>query len=61
LIVTVLVGIPVIYLGGILSMSIYIKQDFLALLAASTLPFIIGDILKCILSAYIGVEINKRI
>ncbi len=61
LLVTIVVGIPVIYFCGMISTAIYIKQDFLTLLAASTLPFLFGDLLKCVLSAYIGVEMNKRL
>ena len=49
LLVTMAVGIPVIYLCGLTTMKVYMKGNLIQLLTASVFPFIPGDILKCIL------------
>ena len=59
--VTIVVGIPIIYLCGLTTMKIYMKGNLIQLLTASVFPFIPGDILKCILGSYIAVVLNKRL
>lgn len=61
LFVTIVVGIPIIYLCGLTTMKIYMKGNLIQLLTASVFPFIPGDILKCILGSYIAVVLNKRL
>ena len=61
LFVTMVVGIPIIYLCGLTTMKIYMKGNLIQLLTASVFPFIPGDILKCILGSYIAVVLNKRL
>ncbi len=61
LFVTMVVGIPIIYLCGLTTMKIYMKGNLIQLLTASVFPFIPGDILKCILGSYIAIVLNKRL
>ena len=61
LFITMIVGIPIIYLCGLTTMKIYMKGNLIQLLTASVFPFIPGDILKCILGSYIAVVLNKRL
>ena len=61
LFVTMVVGIPIIYLCGLITMRIYMKGNLIQLLTASVFPFIPGDILKCILGSYIAIVLNKRL
>ena len=61
LFVTMVFGIPIIYLCGLTTMKIYMKGNLIQLLTASVFPFIPGDILKCILGSYIAVVLNKRL
>ena len=61
LLITMVVGIPIIYLCGLTTMKIYMKGNLIQLLTASVFPFIPGDILKCILGSYIAVVLNKRL
>lgn len=59
--VTVFVGIPIIYICGLVSMGIYLQKDIITMITVSILPFLPGDLLKCIAGSYLGFELNKRI
>lgn len=61
LLVTMLVGIPVIYLCGIATMRLYVGKGLLTILSASVLPFLPGDIGKCIVGSYLGYTLKKRL
>lgn len=61
LLVTILVGIPLIYLCGLITMKLYMDNNLLAILTASVFPFIPGDIIKCIVGSYIGEMLNRRL
>lgn len=59
IIVTILLGIPVQHLFGVLFMCFHngfnIKSAFLTV----SLPFIPGDVLKCVISSMLAVTLNK--
>ena len=61
LLITIIVGIPIIYFCGLTTIKIYMKGNLIQLLTASVFPFIPGDILKCVLGSYIAVVLNKRL
>ena len=61
ILVTIAVGIPLIYLCGLTTMKVYMKGNLIQLLTASVFPFIPGDLLKCIAGSYIAVVLNKRL
>lgn len=61
LVVTVLVGMPIIYLGGSISMYIYQRTNILSILITAVFPFIFGDLLKCAAASYIGVKLNQSL
>lgn len=58
---TIGVGIPIIYILGALFMSLYQKVGFGEVLVVSVLPFIVGDILKCIGASYMSVALNRML
>ncbi len=59
IVVTVLVGMPVIYLFGTIQLAIVNKISFVSALTLAVLPFIITDILKCLLASYLSISLNK--
>lgn len=56
---TVFVGMTIIYICGATWMGYYNGLSFMENLKVSILPFIPGDIIKCVLASYIAVKINK--
>lgn len=61
LISTICVGMPVIYIFGTAYMCISAKMDIKAALMAAVVPFIIGDIIKCVIGSTLAVALNKVI
>ena len=59
IILTVFVGMTIIYICGATWMGYYNGLSFMENLKVSILPFIPGDIIKCVLASYIAVKINK--
>ena len=59
--VAIVVGIPLTYVGGILSMMIVMQIDLGKALMMAAVPFIPGDIMKALLASFIGVRVNKMI
>ena len=59
LVVTILAGMPIIYLGGSISMYIYQKSNIVTVLMTAVVPFILGDIVKCISASYLGTKLNQ--
>lgn len=57
--VTILIGMTVLYAFGAVYMSIVQKISIISALLLAVFPFIVGDILKCILSSFIAVKLNK--
>lgn len=58
--VTVCIGMPLIYICGILGMMIYLKDGIWAA-AVSVLPFIPLDIIKCVIASNAAAAINKAL
>ncbi|MEG0614918.1 MAG: biotin transporter BioY [Oscillospiraceae bacterium] len=59
LLVTVCVGMPVLYAFGTVVMCIVTKNTIGGALMAAVVPFILGDVLKCLLAAYLAKILNK--
>lgn len=60
-IVSIAVGIPIQHLCAIVGMCIHNGGNVAAAFATVSLPFIIGDIIKCLMSSMVGVALNKVI
>lgn len=61
LLLTILVGMPIIYIGGIFTMSLYLKKDIASTLMVAVVPFIFGDTLKCIASSFLAIRLNQAL
>lgn len=61
LMLTVAVGIPIQHLCAILMMCIHNGFDISAAFYSVSLPFIPGDILKCVASCMIGVKVVRAV
>ncbi len=57
--IAVLVGIPLTYIGGLLSLMYFMHLELWAAMLAAVFPFIPGDILKAAAAAYLGVKLNR--
>ena len=57
--VTILIGLPLQHICAVIMMCFHNGGDIAAAFTSVSLPFIIGDILKCIASALIAVKVNK--
>ncbi len=60
-VVSILIGLPLLYLCGALWMMFSLKISFPAALASGVLPFIPLDLLKCLLAALIAKTLNQTI
>ena len=56
---SIVVGMPIIYILGAGYMEFLTKMSFKALITTSVLPFIPLDILKCILAAFLAKILNR--
>lgn len=59
LLATIFVGMPVLYAFGTAFMCITQKMNVIAALSAAVIPFIFGDVLKCIAGSYLALALNK--
>ncbi|SCJ97492.1 Biotin ECF transporter S component BioY2 [uncultured Clostridium sp.] len=59
IILTMFVGMIIIYVCGAAWMGYYNGLSFMENLKVSILPFIPGDLIKCVLASFIAVRINK--
>ena len=57
--VSIAVGIPIQHICAIIGMYIHNGGNVVAAVATVSLPFIVGDILKAIVSSMVGVSLNK--
>lgn len=55
----ILIAVPITYVGGIISMMIVLEIDLLQALTMAVLPFILGDIMKAIAAAVLGVKLQN--
>lgn len=60
-VVTIGVGIPVIYLFGVLFMCIFQQVDLRAALVGAVIPFLAGDIAKCIAASSLALVLNRAL
>lgn len=54
----IFVGMPVIYIGGCISMYLVAHMGLWATLVAAVFPFIFGDVVKVLIAAFLAVRIN---
>lgn len=59
--VSVLAGVPLTYVGGLISMMLVLQVDLWQGLTMAVFPFIPGDIMKSLLAAFIAVRVNKML
>lgn len=59
ILVTALVGAPIIYVCGTISMVLVQNVSIMQALFMSVFPFIVGDFIKCILASFIAIKLNK--
>ena len=52
------VGMPVIYIGGCISMFVVAHMSVWATLVAAVFPFIFGDVVKVVAGAFLATRIN---
>ena len=58
-IVTIGIGLPIQHLFGVLFMCFHNGFQVQTAILTVSLPFIVGDIIKCILASMLGVKLNK--
>ena len=61
MVVSIVVGIPIQHICAIWGMCMHNGGNIAAAFVMVSLPFIIGDIVKCVLSSMVGVSLNKII
>ena len=54
----IVVGMPIIYVGGCVSMYLVAHMDVWATLVAAVFPFIFGDVVKVLAGAFLATRIN---
>ncbi len=59
--VGILVGMPVIYVGGCISMKLVANIGLWKTLVMAVFPFIVGDIVKVVIAAFLATRLNKII
>ncbi|MBQ2901908.1 MAG: biotin transporter BioY [Agathobacter sp.] len=59
--VSILVGMPIQHLCAIIVMCMHNGGNLEAAFATVSLPFILGDIFKCVMASIVGVALNKVI
>ncbi len=57
--VDILIGIPGTYIGGLASMMLVMDVSLQQAMVMAVLPFIPGDIMKCLMAAYLGVRVKR--
>ena len=59
--ISIIISLPITYIGGLISMMLVLNIGFEAAIVQAVLPFIPGDVVKCILGAFIGVRVNRAL
>ena len=59
--VAVFIGVPLTYVGGLISMMLVMQVGLWQGLIMAVFPFIPGDIMKALLAAFIGMRVNKML
>lgn len=60
-IVTICIGIPIQHAFAILFMCMYNSWDIKTAFVTVSLPFLVGDVLKCIVASIISTSLNRRL
>ena len=55
----VFVGIPVTYVGGLISMMVVAQVDLMQGLMMAVVPFVPGDLMKAAFAAFVGARLNR--
>lgn len=58
---TIMIGIPIQHACAVFSMCIYNEWNVFAAIAAVSLPFLAGDVLKCIIASRIAISLHKHL
>ena len=61
IVVTIGVGMPVIYLFGVVFMCIFQQVDIRTALIGAVVPFLIGDAVKCVVASSLALALNKAL
>lgn len=61
ILVSVLVGIPSMYIPGIAMYMVFVDTDLIGAIAALTSVFILIDLAKCVIASLIAVPLNKAL
>jgi len=59
--VTTLAGLPIQHICAVLFMCFHNGFDVTAAVMTVSLPFLIGDVIKCVIASVIGAEINRTL
>ncbi|NLL30997.1 MAG: biotin transporter BioY [Clostridiales bacterium] len=59
LILTIFLGMPILYIFGAVLMSIILQNSIKEALLLAVVPFILGDIIKCFVASFLAVKLNK--
>jgi biotin transport system substrate-specific component len=59
LVVSIAVGMPIQHICAMIGMCMHNNGNIAAAFVTVSLPFIIGDIVKCVMSSMVGVSLNK--
>lgn len=57
--VSICVGIPIQHICAMIGMCIYNEWNVVASFMTVSFPFLVGDVLKCMMASMVGVAINK--
>jgi len=57
----ILIGIPITYLGGLISMLLLLDVNLWQAMTMAVFPFIPGDIMKALMAALLGTKINQAL
>ena len=59
--IDIAVGIPLTYLGGLASMMLLMDLTLWQGLVMAVFPYLIGDVVKCLGAAFLGVKVNEML
>jgi len=57
--ITIFVGMPILYIFGAIFMCLVLKITLISALGLAVVPFIFGDICKCLVGSYLAVKLNN--
>ena len=57
----ILLGVPITYLGGLISMVLVMDVGLWEAMVMAVFPFIPGDIMKALMAAFLGKKVNQTL